>query len=111
MTPFVLLLLALPGGSGTRSDGATTLELEVDARELPRRLLHTRVEIPCRPGKFAVWYPKWIQGTHGESGPLKNVAGLRVEDPLGRPIRWQRDDVELFRVIADVPEGAGHLTA
>ena len=34
------------------------MRLEVDAREISRKLLHTRQEIPVRPGKLALWYPK-----------------------------------------------------
>jgi hypothetical protein len=48
-----------------------TMRLEVDAREISRKLLHTRLEIPVRPGKLALWYPKWIPGTHAPGGPVQ----------------------------------------
>lgn len=109
-----MLLFALVDLAGAAPPGGTAareIDVEVDARDLPRRLIHTSVQVACRPGRLALWYPKWIQGTHGQSGPLASIAGLRLEDQEGRTIRWIRDDVELFRVIADVPDGAGRLTA
>jgi predicted metalloprotease with PDZ domain len=113
-TPRLVLLLALAlfGVAGAAPpEGTPALDIEVDARELPRRLLHTRVQLPCRPGQVALWYPKWIQGTHGQSGPLASIAGLRLEDPQGRAIPWRRDGVELFRLFAEVPPGVDPLTA
>jgi predicted metalloprotease with PDZ domain len=113
-TPLFVVLLALAGLAGAAPQGDTPareIDVEVDARDLPRRLIHTQVRVPCRPGPLALWYPKWIPGTHGQSGPLASIAGLRLEDHEGRAIRWTRDGVELFRVIADLPQGTGQVTA
>src|SRR5438067_11560008 len=85
------------------SDAA--LDVEVDARELPRRLLHTRLTIPCQPGQLRLWYPKWIPGTHGPYGRAEDVGGLRVETADGKPLPWRRDEVELSCVSCDVPGG------
>jgi predicted metalloprotease with PDZ domain len=82
-----------------------TLRLDVDARDLPRRLLHSRIDIPCQPGKLALWYPKWIPGTHGACGPVETVAGLRLEAEGGRVLEWRRDDTEPFRIECHVPPG------
>jgi predicted metalloprotease with PDZ domain len=51
-----------------------------------------------------------VPGTHEASGPLAGVAGLRIEDDAGRAVGWKRDEVEPFRVVADVPAGAGRVT-
>ena len=64
-------------------DAGPTLEIEVDARDLPRRLLHAQIHVPCKPGKLGLWYPKWIPGTHAPSGPIQDVAGLRLETAGG----------------------------
>ncbi len=82
-----------------------TLRLELDARDLPRRLMHARIEVPCRPGKLALWYPKWVPGTHAPCGPIQDVAGLRIETPDGQPLPWRRDETDVFRVECDVPPG------
>src|SRR5437868_15419107 len=106
----VLLLSAgLLGGPavfpGAVADETPSLQLEVDARDLPRRLLHARIEVPCRPGKLALWFPKWVPGTHAPCGPVENVAGLRLEAPGGKPLAWDRDEIEPYRVECDVPAG------
>jgi predicted metalloprotease with PDZ domain len=91
-----------------RADGPT-LQIEIDARELPRRLLHADICIPCQPGPMRLWYPKWIPGCHGADGPLRNVGGFRVETTDGKPIPWKRDEVELFCVHCDVPAGVSEV--
>jgi predicted metalloprotease with PDZ domain len=82
-----------------------TLQIEVDARDLPRRLLHTRIQMPCQAGKLRLWFPKWVPGTHGPGGPVQNVGGLRLETPEGKPVPWRRDEIEPYRVECDVPVG------
>jgi hypothetical protein len=61
--------------------------IEVDARDLPRRLLHTSPWIACEPGPLTLWYPKWIPGTHAPCGPVDTVGGLRLttDDRLNPP--------------------------
>lgn len=88
-----------------------TLQIEVDARDLPRRLLHSRIHVPCQPGKLGLWYPKWIPGTHAPSGPIQDVAGLRLETTDGKVVPWRRNDSEVFKVECDVPEGVHEIVA
>jgi predicted metalloprotease with PDZ domain len=88
-----------------------TLQIEVDARDLPRRLLHARIVVPCQPGKLGLWYPKWIPGTHAPSGAIQDVAGLRVETPEGKPVPWRRNDIDVYRVECDVPDGVREIVA
>ncbi len=47
------ILGSLGGLPGALAGEGPTLRLEVDARDLPRRLMHSRIEIPCKPGKLA----------------------------------------------------------
>ena len=81
------------------------LQIEVDARDLPRRLLHTRLRIACEPGPLTLWYPKWIPGTHAPCGPVDTVGGLRLTTDEGKVIQWNRDLVELYRLNCVVPAG------
>lgn len=87
------------------------IDIEVDARDLPRKLLHARMRIPCQPGKLALWYPKWVPGTHAPAGPIQDVAGLRLETDAGKTLPWRRDDIELCRVECDVPDGVRSIIA
>lgn len=99
-----LLVLLLIGARPTLG-AAAPVSIEVDARELPRRLVHTTMEIPCKPGPLRLWYPKWIPGTHGPKGRVEDVGGLRVETKDGKVIPWKRDEIELFCFVVQVPEG------
>ncbi len=96
-------VLAAPPVSGP------TLNVEVDARDLPRRLLHTRIAIPCQPGNLRLWYPKWIPGTHGPYGRVEDVGGLRLETDNGKLLPWRRDEVDLHCVHCEVPDGVHEL--
>ncbi|QEH35146.1 M61 glycyl aminopeptidase [Aquisphaera giovannonii] len=102
-----LIALAAPGLSAAAA--GPTLRVEVDARELPRRLIHTTVRLARGPGPFDFWYPRWIPGTHGPSGPLDTIGGLRVHARDGSPIPWRRDEVDLYRHRCEVPAGAGEV--
>jgi len=108
-----VLLFGLPGLGWVPAASAgagPTLEIEVDARDLPRRLLHSRIQVPCQAGKLKLWYPKWVPGTHGPYGPVQNVGGLRVQTPDGKPLKWQRDELEPYRVECQVPEDIREVT-
>ena len=87
------------------------LKVDVDATEISRALLHSRVEIPAAPGELVVWYPKWIPGVHAPAGPVQNLAGLRFETVKGDALVWRRDDEELNRFLVTVPAGADRVIA
>lgn len=84
------------------------IELEIDLREAPRRLVHARMTIPARPGPLVLVYPKWIQGEHAPVGPLADVVGLRVAAG-GKTLPWVRDAVDLHAVRVQVPPGADRV--
>jgi len=110
------LALALPligtfafSASPARSDyGGGTIALAVDASEAPRKILHAKLTIPVEPGKITLVYPKWIPGEHGPTGPLTDIAGLRFLAG-GKPLRWERDLVDMHAVSCEVPAGASPL--
>jgi predicted metalloprotease with PDZ domain len=110
LTLLALGSICFVGPSAFASSGPT-LRIEVDARDLPRRLLHARIQVPCQPGKLGLWYPKWIPGTHAPSGPIQDIAGLRFETTDGKVVPWRRDDGEVFRVECDVPNGTHEIVA
>jgi predicted metalloprotease with PDZ domain len=79
--------------------------LEVDATEAPRGLFHAKLVVPAKPGPLTLYYPKWIPGNHGPTGPIGELAGLKVRAG-GRPIAWRRDDVDMYAFHCQVPDGA-----
>jgi predicted metalloprotease with PDZ domain len=80
----------------------------VDASEAPRKLYHARTVVPCSPGPVTLYYPKWIPGTHGPTGPIADLAGLKIQAG-GQTVPWKRDDVDMYAFHCTVPEGAGSL--
>lgn len=83
----------------------TPITLSVDATEAPRHILHTRLQIPAKPGPLTLLYPKWIPGEHGPTGPIHLTAGLMISAG-GRSLDWRRDPVEMYAFHCVVPSGA-----
>ena len=112
--PCVAILLLPFAGSFqgiARSDvpaDATPVVLELDASDAPQKIYHVHLVIPVQPGPVTLYYPKWIPGTHGPSGPIANVAGLKIHAD-GKAVPWRRDDVEMYTFHCTAPEGAKTL--
>ena len=101
------LLLATAGLSSARD---RPVQLEVDAREAPRKIFHAKMTIPAQEGRLTLLYPKWLPGEHGPTGPIADLAGLTFTAG-GRPLPWSRDPVEMYAFEIDVPPGAGTVEA
>lgn len=82
--------------------------LHVDLTDAPRRLLHAHLEIPVTPGPLKLEYPEWIPGDHRPTGPIDNLAGIFVR-ANGQELPWRRDDVDLYGIHVDVPQGVSRL--
>jgi predicted metalloprotease with PDZ domain len=82
--------------------------LQVDATEAPRKIYRAELHIPAAPGPLTLFYPKWIPGDHAPTGPINDLAGLRIS-ANGRPLSWRRDSIELFAFHIDVPQGASSI--
>jgi predicted metalloprotease with PDZ domain len=106
LAPLLTLAALLSLAPAARSDFAPgTITLAVDATDAPKKILHARTTIPVAPGPLSLSYPKWIPGEHGPTGPLTDLAGLRVTAG-GRSIPWQRDLVDMYAIHVTVPAGA-----
>jgi len=86
----------------------TPIQINVDASEAPRRLLHATLQFPVKPGPMSLLYPKWIPGEHGPTGPIEDLAGVRMT-ANGQPIPWHRDDVNVYEFHIEVPPGVSTL--
>ncbi len=82
--------------------------IDVDASEAPRRLIHTKMSVPVKAGPMSLLYPKWIPGEHGPTGPIEDLAGVRIS-ANGHQIPWRRDDVNIYEFHIDVPQGVTAL--
>lgn len=105
MRHFVSLVLLFISGYLFAGEQAPAITLEVDARELPRKLVHSTIDIPCQAGTLRLWYPLWFPGSHGPHGRVEDIGGFRVETTDGRTLPWKRDEVNLHCVSVQIPEG------
>ncbi|ALN89107.1 M61 glycyl aminopeptidase family protein [Lysobacter gummosus] len=85
-----------------------TLQLQVDATDIARRVLHARQRIPVQAGPLTLLFPQWIQGNHSPTGPIDKLAGLRISGN-GQPIEWSRDPLDVYAFKLDVPQGVGEI--
>jgi predicted metalloprotease with PDZ domain len=100
----ILTLLVCSGSAASAQD----IKLNVDATQAARNVLHTRFTIPVRPGPLTLFYPKWIPGEHSPTGPINDLVGLELR-ANGKPVAWQRDQVEMFAFHCEVPQGVNEL--
>jgi predicted metalloprotease with PDZ domain len=84
------------------------IKLDVDATDAPRKILHARLQIPARPGKLTLVYPKWIPGDHAPTGPITDLVGLKMR-AAGEPVEWRRDPEDMYAFVLEVPPGASSL--
>ena len=103
----VPLMLAFAAMSGAVR-AADSISLDVDLRESARQLFHGHEVIPVKPGPLTLYYPKWIPGEHSPSGPLENLAGLKIMAG-GKQLAWRRDLKEMWAIHLDVPHGVSSL--
>jgi Peptidase M61 N-terminal domain len=100
--------------SGAHKSGgapaAQTVTLTVDATEAQRKLFRAQQVIPVNPGTLTLYYPKWIPGTHGPTGPIINLSGLKFT-ASGKTLPWRRDPVDMYTFHLDVPQGATTVQA
>ena len=102
---FTILFAALivaPSAALAQARGPITLS--VDARDAPKRILHSRLAIPVSPGPLTLVYPKWIPGEHSPTGPITDVVGVKVSTGTSA-IAWTRDPVDMYAFHLTVPAG------
>lgn len=76
--------------------------LVVDATRAADAMMEVHERIPVTAGNFTLVYPKWIPGEHGPTGPLNDLAALRI-DANGAPLNWRRDATDLYAFHVTVP--------
>ncbi len=105
---FWILLAVSPllAASGT----APRVSIFVDAAEAPRKIFHARMTIPAKPGTLTLYYPKWIPGEHGPTGPIQDLAGLRFTAG-GQTLSWRRDLLDGWTFQVEVPAGVDSVEA
>ena len=90
--------------------GAPAITLSVDASAASRKLIHAQLKIPASPGTLTLFYPKWIPGEHGPTGPVQDLTGLKFT-ASGKPLKWRRDLLDGWTFHVEVPVGESEVTA
>src|SRR5258707_7070383 len=91
-----LCLAIFPFSSGlVFAASGPTIALSVDASEAPRKIFHAQLRIPAQPGTLTLYYPKWIPGEHGPTGPITDLTGLKFTAG-GKTLQWRRDLLDGF---------------
>jgi len=85
------------------------VRIEVDLRDAPRHIFHSKLTLTVKPGPLTLLYPEWIPGEHGPTGPISQIAGLKFTAG-GKTLAWRRDDVNMFAFHLEVPAGATELS-
>jgi predicted metalloprotease with PDZ domain len=89
---------------------APTVTLSVDATEAPRKIFHAKLKIPASPGALTLYYPEWLPGEHGPTGPIQNLAGLKFT-ANGQTLTWRRDLEDGWTFHIEVPAGVTSVEA
>jgi predicted metalloprotease with PDZ domain len=90
------------------ADGPT-ITIAVDASDAPRKMIHAQLRIPAKPGTLTLYYPKWIPGEHGPTGPITDLTGLKFMAG-GKTLKWRRDLLDGFTFHVEVPAGENEVT-
>ncbi|HWY58511.1 MAG TPA: hypothetical protein VNZ03_28860 [Terriglobales bacterium] len=89
---------------------APTITIAVDASQAPRKIFHAQLTIPATAGTLTLYYPKWIPGEHGPTGPIQDLAGLKFT-ANGQTLKWRRDLLDGWTVHVEVPTGVSAVNA
>ncbi len=108
---FALFLLTTIFLGTANSHAQSTLkpvQMEVDLRDASKHIFHAKLEFPVKPGPLTLVYPKWIQGEHAPTGPIDNLADLRMY-AAGKEVAWHRDNLDMYAFHLEVPANAETL--
>ncbi|MGA7617304.1 MAG: M61 family peptidase [Thermoanaerobaculia bacterium] len=84
------------------------IDLTVDMSDIGQKITHTHMVIPVSPGPLDLYYPKWIPGEHGPTGPIVQMAGLHIT-AAGKELAWKRDLLEMYEIHTVVPAGVDSI--
>ncbi|GAW40199.1 M61 glycyl aminopeptidase [Brevundimonas sp. SH203] len=85
------------------------IALDVDATNLSQRIFSVKETIPvAQAGPMVLYFPQWLPGEHGPTGPIPQLAGLEIT-ANGQRVEWVRDTLRPFAYHIVVPAGATAL--
>jgi len=106
----IALPMAAQKNKPAAKSAAPTIIVSVDASDAPRKIFHAQLTIPASAGTLTLYYPKWIPGEHGPTGPIQDLTGLKFT-ANGQPLKWRRDLLNGWTFHIEVPAGASAVNA
>lgn len=104
-----MAVLAAIAPAQQQDQAAPVIKLVVDESQAPRRIAFVHEEIRVHPGELDLAYPKWIPGEHGPTGPIEDMAALRIHaGSVALP--WKRDPDDIFKFQVNVPAGVDRIS-
>ena len=82
LTTLAAVPLSLAASSVVPPAGGA-MTILVDASEAPRKIFHAKLNLAATPGPMTLLYPKWLPGEHGPTGPITDLAGLKMRPNSG----------------------------
>jgi len=104
----IVAMTAVATGAPAQNPSAPNMTLVVDETQAARRIAFVHEEIPVRAGTLALVYPRWIPGEHGPTGPIHEVAVLRIHSG-NLTLPWTRDPDDIYTIRVEVPAGTDRL--
>src|ERR1700757_1460805 len=105
----LVVLAATRGSLPAQSTATPTMKLFVDETQAFRRIAFVHEEIRVQPGPLALAYPRWIPGEHGPTGPIQNLAAIRVHSGEVT-LPWTRDPDDINTIKIDVPPNTSKIS-
>jgi predicted metalloprotease with PDZ domain len=105
----LVLVVIARGNLAAQSNSVPTMSLLVDETQAFRRIAFVHEQIRVEPGPLALMFPRWIPGEHGPTGPIENMAALRVRSGEVT-LPWTRDPDDINTIRIDVPPNAKTIT-
>jgi predicted metalloprotease with PDZ domain len=93
-----------------KSSPQGVVQVTVDARDILRRIVKSKIVVPAKPGPMTLHFPKWIPGTHGPFGPITKLAGLQLK-ANGQLLPWKRDSIDLCAFHCEVSRNTPSIEA
>src|SRR5207245_8511182 len=101
---FAIFAVVLSAAAGVAQKGkaaapaapaAAPITVAVYASHAPDKIIHSTIQIPVRPGPLTLFYPKWIPGEHGPTGPITDLTGLQFY-AKGQRLTWRRNLSDMY---------------
>ena len=104
-----LAITAAATGVCAQDSSTPAVVLTVDETQAARRIAFVEEAIRVQPGAVTLSYPRWIPGEHGPTGPIQQMAALRIRSG-NVTVPWTRDPEEIYTIHFEAPPGTDQIT-